>query len=546
MLDAWTKPRSRPPSMPEIRQPWLITFLSPSEAHKRAALAVSTFLLAAFVISFPSANVALPQLDIYIPLVATVMFLNDLMTASLLLALFSVVRSRALLLLANGYLFTALVVAVYGLVWPGAFHPTGLFDAGPQTGPWLYLTWHAGLPTSVIIYALLKSKEHTTLPVARGPVLTFIFASMACTVLIVCGLTWFVTRFRDILPVLVTPLDRASEFSHFGTGTVLFVSSCALVLQWRRRQRSVLDLWLSVVTLAWLLGSIMLIAIDSRYDIAWYATPGFSIVSATLVLLVLLSESLKLHAQLAISVLAQRREREGRRLSMDAMSAAIAHEFRQPLSSIVTSADSAVRWLDRTPPNVGKAHDSIKRLKNEAYRAERIIQSVRMMFSNVEHGGDAQPRAPVDANELIRESIEILRGELETAKIIPQLELAKELPLVSADSGQLQQALLNLITNAADAMRGITDRARVLKLTSRAIGSNTVAVSAEDTGTGIDPRAIGHIFEAFFTTKSNGMGLGLAICQSIVESHGGTLTVEANVPHGSIFRINLPSSQTPD
>jgi signal transduction histidine kinase len=205
-----------------------------------------------------------------------------------------------------------------------------------------------------------------------------------------------------------------------------------------------------------------------------------------------------------------------------------------------------VRWLDRTPPNVGKAHDSIKRLKNEAYRAERIIQSVRMMFSNVEHGGDAQPRAPVDANELIRESIEILRGELETAKIIPQLELAKELPLVSADSGQLQQALLNLITNAADAMRGITDRARVLKLTSRAIGSNTVAVSAEDTGTGIDPRAIGHIFEAFFTTKSNGMGLGLAICQSIVESHGGTLTVEANVPHGSVFRINLPSSQTPD
>jgi hypothetical protein len=134
-------------SMPEIQQPWLIAFLPPSKAHRRAALAVSAFLLVAFAISFPSAKVVLPQLEIYIPLVATVMFLNDLMIAGLLLALFSVVRSRALLLLANGYLFTALIVAVYGLVWPRAIHPTGLFGAGPQTPAWLYLTWHAGLPT---------------------------------------------------------------------------------------------------------------------------------------------------------------------------------------------------------------------------------------------------------------------------------------------------------------------------------------------------------------------------------------------------------------
>ncbi len=501
--------------MPEIQQPWLISFLPPSKAHKQAALAVATFLLVAFVISFPSAKVALPQLDIYIPLVATVMFLNDLMAAGLLLALFSVVRSRALLLLANGYIFTALIVAVYGLVWPGAFHPTGLFGAQSQTRSWLYLAWYAGLPASVIVYALLKSKEHTTLPVARDPVLTFIFASIACTVLIVCGLTWFFTRFRD-LPVLVTPLNRATEFSHFGTGAVLLVSIVAFVLQWRRRQRSVLDLWLSVVTLAWLLGSIMLLAIGSRYDVAWYATPGFSIVSATIVLLVLLSESLTLHAQLAISVLAQRREREGRRLSMDAMSAAIAHEFRQPLNTIVTSAEAAVR------------------------------QSVRAMFSDVGQGGDGQPRTPVDTNELIQESIAILRGELEAANVVAQLELAKELPPVSADGGQLQQVLINLITNAADAMRGITDRARVLKLTSSALESNAVAVSIEDTGTGIRPGDIDRIFQPFFTTKSNGMGLGLAICQSIVESHGGTMTVGVNAPHGSIFRINLPSSQTPD
>ena len=201
--------------MPEIRQPWLISSLPPSPAHKRAALVVSTLLLVAFAIAVPFARVMLPQLDIYIPLVAAVMFLNDLITTSLLLAQFSIVRSRALLFLANGYLFTALIVAVYGLVWPGAFHPTGLFGAGPQTRPWLYIAWYAGLATSVIVYALLKSKEHKTPPVARDSVRTFIFTSITCNVLFVCGLTWFVTRFEDFLPVLMTPLNRATEFSQF-------------------------------------------------------------------------------------------------------------------------------------------------------------------------------------------------------------------------------------------------------------------------------------------------------------------------------------------
>ena len=210
------------------------------------------------------------------------------------------------------------------------------------------------------------------------------------------------------------------------------------------------------------------------------------------------------------------------------------------------SSEEELRWhqaggrdLIRTPPNVGEAQDAVTVIVDHAYRAESIIQSVRAIFSNL---GSAQPRTPVDTNELIRESIAVLRGELEAAKIVAQLELANELPLVSADSGQLQQVILNLITNAADAMRAITDRVRVLKVTSTAIESKAIAVSIEDTGTGIDPKDIDRIFDAFFTTKSNGMGLGLAICQSIVQSHGGTLTARTNAPHGSVFRVILPSS----
>ena len=399
--------------MPEIQQPWLVSFLPPSPAHRRAALAVSTFLLVAFVIAVPFANVMLPQLNIYIPLVATVMFLNDLMTASLLLAQFSIVRSRTLLLLANGYLFTALVVAAYGLVWPGAFHPTGLFGAGPQTRPWLYLVWHAGLPTSVIIYALLKGKEHKTPPVTRDSVRTFIFASITCNILIVCGLTWFVTRFQDILPVLVTSLDRSSAFSHFGTGAILIVSIGALVLQWRRRRRSVLDLWLSVVTLAWLLGSIMLNAIGARYDVAWYATPGFSVVSAIPVLLVLLSESLMLHAQLDLTKRERLRQLEAdlahmNRLSiMGELAASLAHEVKQPIATARNNARAALNFLDKQPPDLDEVREALGCIVGDADRAGDIIDRIR------DHIKKAPPRRDhFDLNKAINEVIVLAQSAI--------------------------------------------------------------------------------------------------------------------------------------
>ena len=411
--------------MPEIQQPWLVSFLPPSPTHRRAALAVSTFLLVVFVVTVPFAQVMLPQLDIFIPLVATVMFLNDLMTASLLLAQFSIVRSRALLFLANGYLFTALVVAVYGLVWPGTFHPTGLFGAGPQSRPWLYLVWHAGLPTSVIVYALLMSKEHKTPPVARDSVRTSIFTSIACNVLIVCGLTWFVTRFQDILPVLVTSLDQSSKFSHFTTGVVLFVSIGALVLQWRRRLRSVLDLWLSVVTLAWLLGSIMLTAIGDRYDVAWYATPGFSVVSAIPVLLVLLSESLMLHAQLNLTERERLHQLEADLAHMNRLSilgeqaASLAHEVKQPIAAARNNACAALNFLDRQPPDLDEVREALGCVVGDADRAGDIIDRIR------DHIKKAPPRTDrFDLNKAVNEVIVLARSAIAKNGVSVQTRLS--------------------------------------------------------------------------------------------------------------------------
>jgi PAS domain S-box-containing protein len=225
------------------------------------------------------------------------------------------------------------------------------------------------------------------------------------------------------------------------------------------------------------------------------------------------------------------------RVTVAAMSAAIAHEIKQPLGAIVTNAAAGLRWLDRSEPNLAEARDSLRRIVTDGGRTSDVIQSIRGMFAKSE-----QAARLLDLNEVIRESIAIASTELEAAKIAVQLELTEQLSLISAHKGQLQQVMLNLITNAADAMRSVEDRARLLRVKSEASGSNAITISVQDNGTGIDIKDIDRIFDAFFTTKSNGMGLGLAICRSIIEAHGGTLSASPGVYQGSIFHIVLPAA----
>src|SRR5262245_1380771 len=223
------------------------------------------------------------------------------------------------------------------------------------------------------------------------------------------------------------------------------------------------------------------------------------------------------------------------RTTLAAMSAAIAHEIRQPLGAIVTNANAGLRWLDRPEPDLNEVRDTLRHIVGDGHRASEVIQSVRAMFAK----GD-QTGIPLDANELIRETIAMASGELEAERIIINLELAEKLPLIPAHKGQLQQVVLNIVANAADSMRSIDDRVRTLRVRSRPFDSRGVAVSFQDSGTGIDPQNRDRIFDAFFTTKANGMGMGLAICRSIVEAHGGTLSVSPGVPYGSVFHIVLP------
>jgi len=227
-----------------------------------------------------------------------------------------------------------------------------------------------------------------------------------------------------------------------------------------------------------------------------------------------------------------------RRTTIATMTASIAHEIKQPLGAIVANANAGLRWLNKSPPRLEEARETFSDIAADGHRACEVIQSVRSMFNSSEQEGSS-----IRLNSLVQETIAVARAELEAANITVQVALAAQLPEVWAHKGQLQQVVLNIITNGVDAVRAVTDRERVLKVRSAALLSGGVELSIEDSGTGIHPADKERIFDAFFTTKSDGMGMGLAICRSIVEAHGGTLSASAREPYGSVFRIVLPSSQ---
>ena len=222
------------------------------------------------------------------------------------------------------------------------------------------------------------------------------------------------------------------------------------------------------------------------------------------------------------------------RAMLAATTASIAHEIRQPLGAIVANAEAALRWLERTPPSLDEVRETLTDIAADGERANEIIQSVRALFGRGEQDG-----APLDVDALIVDTIAIVRGEVEAAGVTLRFEPAPALPAVTAHRGQIQQVILNLVANAVDAMRA-TEHERILTIRAETVVPAGVAVTVEDTGPGIAPEDRERIFTAFFTTKSDGMGMGLAICRSIVEAHGGSLSVARRQPHGSAFRVELP------
>jgi signal transduction histidine kinase len=258
----------------------------------------------------------------------------------------------------------------------------------------------------------------------------------------------------------------------------------------------------------------------------------------TYVLAALFAERRESETRLARANMMLERERDNKLMSAQAVTAAIAHEVRQPLAGIVTNASAALRWLGRTPPDHDEARAALNRIQSEGHRTSEVFDTIRALFRT-----DDQGRQRIEVNDIIVEVLQSLRGELKDHGVETRPELA-ELPLVDGHRGQLRGVIFNLVHNAVEAMDNTTDRSRVLRVTTELRGPDAIAVAVEDSGPGIDPQKLDGIFTAFVTTKSHGMGLGLAICRMIIEQHGGQLTASSDGKNGALLQFVLPIAST--
>jgi two-component system sensor kinase FixL len=218
------------------------------------------------------------------------------------------------------------------------------------------------------------------------------------------------------------------------------------------------------------------------------------------------------------------------------LTAAIAHEVNQPLTGLVSSGNACLRWLAGDVPNLMAARESVERMISAGSRAGEVIRRIRALV------GKAPPlRDRLNINDAITEVIALIRGEIQRNRISLRTKLSTDVPLVLGDRIQLQQVILNLILNAVEAMSDVSPQPRELSVSSAKDGSNGALVSVRDSGTGLDGTVLDRLFEAFYTTKAHGMGIGLAVSRTIVQAHGGRLWATPNVPQGAIFQFTLPA-----
>ena len=224
--------------------------------------------------------------------------------------------------------------------------------------------------------------------------------------------------------------------------------------------------------------------------------------------------------------------------TMGQLSASIAHEVRQPLARAVINAQAALRWLGAQPPDLEEVRQALGRIVKEGNRASDVIDRIRALIKK------APPRKDgLDINEAILEVIALTRGEVVKNGVSVETQLAEGLPLIQGDRVQLQQVILNLIINAVEAMSGVSEGARELLISTAKAASDGAVVAVRDSGPGLAPANLERFFEAFYTTKPSGLGMGLSICRSIIEAHGGQVWASSNDGPGTTFQFSLPSAR---
>jgi signal transduction histidine kinase len=536
--------------------------------HLCLALIATSALV--FIACVPYVRVQLPPSPAFVAIYNAVSILNDFTTAVILFGQFNILRSRALLLLASGYLFASLISVVQLLTFPGMFAAGGLLGAGPQTALWLCIFWHGGFPLVVILYALSHDSGREIMSPPRIAIASALAAVVAAVFVFWFAATWGTQNARVLPPLLdgagFTPVQRIVNL----TDIVLALAAFVLLARSRRR---LLNLWLMVVMAYWLCDVILSSYLNGgRYDLGFYAGRIYGVLAASVVLAVLVLENSRLYRRLATaasrlkeratellranetlqSEIAHRKQAEeglrqaqaelarvSRMTAMGELTASLAHEVNHPIGAIMMNADTCLRWLSHEVPDVERARTVAGMIVKDGARASETVARMQHRFDK-----GALLREPVDVNDVIREMIVLLRGEAARYDVSIRTELAENLPLIAGDRVQLKQVLMNLMINGIEAMND-GDGTQELTIVSQRAENGEISVSVSDTGVGLPPLPVNQIFNAFFTTKPRSVGIGLSISRSIIEGHGGHLWASNNSSRGANFYLTLPIGGEP-
>jgi PAS domain S-box-containing protein len=638
---------------PTAAETWLLS-LPPTRRQTRWVIAIAISQVAALALLAPFAKTPLARFDSFIPAFEGVIFVTDLVTSVLLFSQFAIYRLRALLVLACGFLLSALIIIPHALTFPGAFSPTGLLGAGLQSTAWLYWFWHLVFLLALLGYGLLKDERPESGP-AQVSSLAVIVRSVALVLVLAFGLTLLATAGNDYLPALFADRVGSDTPATHAMGVIAaLVCVSTLAVLWIRR-RSLLDQWLLIVALSAVLEiGLVVIFSPARFTLGYYAGRLFSLLTSTVVLVVLLAETTRLYEQ---RVKAETRERlqiwnvsqdllliadlEGKYVSvnpawtatlgwleadllgkssqwlrhpedrektraeidqlsrghktlhfenrlrakdgsyhsiswaaapdggriygtgrditeqkraeeslreleldlahmnrvsvMGELAASLSHEITQPIASARNNARAALNFLDKKPSDLSEVKEALCCIVGDANRAGNIVDRIR------DHIKKAPARKDYfDLNAAIGEVIELARSAIIRNGVSAQTRLADGLSPVHGDRVQLQQVVLNLILNAVEAMGSVGEGSRDLLISTEQ--DHDVLVTVHDSGPGIVSENLERVFDAFYTTKSSGVGMGLSICRSIISAHGGRLWVEANEPRGAVFQFTLPAA----
>jgi signal transduction histidine kinase len=407
--------------------PLVIAAMPINERNTRIALGVIILLLSVIVIVAPFADAPLAQVDAFIPVLQTVMCVVDLITAALLFAQYSIYPKRALLALASGYVFAGLFAFLQTLAFPGAYSATGLIGDGVDSAAWLFVLWHTTFLLGVIVYALSKDADVAATP--AGESTTVIIAiTIACVLAGTVGLTWIVTESAGYLPRLYLGVLRQTPFASGLDAFLLLLSIVGFVLLFVHR-RTILDLWLIVILLAWSPNFVVAIFLPIvRFSFGWYAARCFSLVASSMLLFVLLAETWGLYRRLANANLRLQRERTDRLMSVQAATAAMAHEIKQPLTAISASGAAGLSWLKRIPPDLDEIRACFVSVVDASKRAGEAINSTLGLFKRT-----ADQRTMVQLDEVARQVLSLVQHDLQVNGISVTTEYQENLPQIQAD-----------------------------------------------------------------------------------------------------------------